>query len=116
MSGKLLDRGRREKTIEMIFINNHRLGKVEELTAAQIARELTLEPSYFLRQILAGMVESGTLSMRKVSDERMANLKGGHSQKYWYKLSDKRLQKLEADSRDISIKKGGEIVGQLKLW
>jgi hypothetical protein len=116
MSGKLLDRGARENTIEMVFINNYHLGKVDELTAAQVARELMLEPSAFIRERLAGMVEKGILTMRKVSDARLSNLKGGHDSKYWYRLSEKRVAKLESDSRSIEIKKGSKVVGQLKLW
>lgn len=116
MSGKLLDRAARENTIEMVFINNHYHKKPDELTAAQVARALMLEPSQFIRNILAGMVEKGILSMRGIQDERLKNLTGGHTEKYWYKLSDKRLQKLKDDERNIPIKSGSKVVGQLSLW
>ena len=116
MSGKLLDRAARENTIEMVFINNYHHKKPDELTSAQVARALMLEPSQFIRNLLTGMVAKGILTMRGVKDERLANLIGGHGEKYWYKLSDARVAKLEADARTIEIKKGAKVVGQLTLW
>lgn len=116
MAGKLLSRVDRERTIEMLFIQNYHLKKPDEMTAAQVAKGLMLEPSQFVRNLLAGMVAQGVLSMRSVSDERLKNLKGGHTDKYWYKLSEKSIQRIEADLREIPIKSKARIVGQLSLW
>lgn len=124
MSGKLLDRAVRESHTLMIFINNYKLGKVDELTAPQVAREMMLEPSLFVRKLLASLVAKGQLTMRGENDNRTKNLRTitdgvvipSEGVKYWYKLSDKAISEIEGSGRDVNIKIGGVVVEQFRLF
>lgn len=116
MSGKSFDRAVRESHIEMVFVNRYKLKEVSELTAAQVARELMLEPSGHIRSLLAGMVAKGVLEVREQSDARLSNLKGNHAYKYWFKLSDSLVRELENSAREIPVKIGGKAAGQLRLF
>lgn len=124
MSGKLLDRAVRESHTLMIFINRYKLGQVDELTAPQVAREMMLEPSMFVRKLLASLVAQGQLTMRGENDNRTKNLRTitdgvvipSEGVKYWYKLSDKAIQEIEQSAHDVTIKIKGIVVEQFRLF
>ena len=113
--------------IEASFINLYKNGKEEEVTSAQVAKSLMLEPSGHIRALLAELVMQGVLDCRRVDnphgsnlvsgkDAKGKNVTGGHAYKVWYKLSEKRIAEIEDGAREIKIKSGGKIQGQLKLW
>jgi hypothetical protein len=116
MPGKALTGEARESQIMMVFVNNYKLGKVNELTAVQVARELMLEPSHHVRKLLASCVAKGQLEMRGESDTRCDNLPQTMGKKYWYKLSDRCISEIEDAARDIPVKVSGVIAGQLRMF
>ena len=116
MSGKALKGEARESQIMMVFVNNYKLGKINELTAVQVARELMLEPSHHVRKLLASCVAKGQLEMRGESDARCDNLPQTMGQKYWYKLTPRVVSEIEDAARDIPVKVSGVIAGQLRMF
>lgn len=116
MSGKALKRVERESHIMMVFVSDYKLGKVDELTATQVARALFLEPSWHVRKLLASLVAQGQLTMRGEGDTRCENLPETSGQKYWYKLSDKARKEIDDTARDVPIKIGGVAAGQLRMF
>lgn len=102
--------------IQQGFINRYKNGKREEVTSAKVARALMLEPSAHIRGLLAELVRDGFLSARKVPDERASNLKGENAFTVFYQLSEKEVEKLEKEAREISVKSNGKTVGQLRMF
>lgn len=116
MPGKNMDRADAKSAIMMIFINDYKLGKVDELTAVQVARGLCFAPSWHVRKMLAELVSEGRLEMRAEGDARCSNLPETSGQKYWYKLSQKVIRDVEGQARDINVKISGVTVGQLRMF
>lgn len=116
MAGKSFKRVERESHILMVFINRYKTGEVYELTATQVARDLMLEPSWHVRQLLAACVAKGRLTMRSESDARCNNLPETAGQKYWYKLSDEAIAEIDGAARDIPVRLSGVTVGQLRMF
>jgi hypothetical protein len=127
MPGKSFSRAVRKSHIEASFINRYRNGSTMEVTSAQVAKALMLEPSGHIRTLLAELVYDGVLDCRKVDNPHGSTLvridpdtgnksTGENAFKIWYKLSEKRIAELEENARDIKIKVGGKVQGQLKLW
>ena len=115
MPNKSFKREVRLNHIHMSFINRYKNGKKVEVTSAQVARALMLEPSGHIRELLAELVLLGKLQCRAVPSERNANLKGGHPNTYLYQLSESEINRLEREAREITVKSKGQPVGQLKL-
>ncbi len=127
MPGKSFSRAVRKSHIVTSFVNRFKNGKKEEVTSAQVAKALMLEPSGHIRELLGELVRDGILDCRKVDnphghnlvsgkDENGKNVTGGHSFKLWFKLSDKKIAEIESEGHSVTIKKNGKEVGQLKLW
>ena len=116
MPNKAFSRAVRKSHILMSFINRYRNGKEEEVTSSQVARALMLEPSGHVRGLLAELVKEGFLEARLVDNPRSENLVGGHSQVCYYKLSASELEKMDENSRLVTIKVNGLPGGQIRLF
>lgn len=116
MPNKSFSRAVRKGHITMSFVNRFKNGKREEVTSAQVARALMLEPSAHVRGLLAELIQEGTLQARKVEDKRASNLKGENAFTVYYQLSESMIEQLEKEKREISVKVNGREVAQIRLF
>lgn len=116
MAGKLLERAGRKRLTMSVFEKDYKAGLWIEKTSTQVARAQMLEPSGFIRDILAELVSEGLLDARKIPDERASNLKGENAFYVLYKLSQKSIDAIEAKARDITVNVGGKAITQIRMF
>lgn len=131
MPNKSFSRAVRKNHIHQGFVNRWSNGKREEITSSQAARAIMLEPSAHIRMLLAELVRDGLIVARKVEDNRNAHLvryrmnletgqkeiiKGENNFTVFYQLSPLEIERLKSEEREVTVKSGGKVVGQLRMF
>lgn len=110
MSERNYSRVDRKKQIIMTIALSVQRGNGDELTSYRIARALGMKPDKNVRGMLSEMVRDGQLECR------IQTKRSNRWDTVLYKLSDSILPSAHIKPREISVKKNGKQVGQLRLF
>lgn len=105
----LESRAGRKNQILMQMSIRYKNGLGNGCTCATISRALGLQPSTYMRQLLAELVVEGRLGIQDTVSK-------GRWPGYWYFLRPDMLNEINKKSRKVPVKVMGKVEGQLTLW